>query len=107
MSATYDPTDLDAELAQHAKAKADAEQELRWEIDDLVWLMTSKRGRRVMWRLLTNAGVYRQSYVPGDAFGTAFNEGNRNQGSRLLALILEHASEAYGLMVQERTNVRS
>lgn len=102
----YDPTDLDAEETRNAEAQASAAKALRFEVDDLCWLMGSKRGRRVMWRLLTNAGVYRLSYTQGDALGTAFQEGNRNQGLRLMSLLMEHASEAYGLMVQERSNAR-
>lgn len=102
----FDPTDFEGEeQRQAAKQKAEA-QELAWEIDDLQWLMGSKRGRRIVWRLLQNAGVNRLSYTPGDALATAFNEGQRNQGNRLQALIQAHASEAYGLMVQERSNVR-
>ena len=103
----HDPLDLSDEETRATEAVAAEEQERRWEIDDLRWLMGSKRGRRVVWRLLKNAGVYRLSYQPGDALGTAFAEGNRNQGQRLLALIMEHVSDAYALMVQERTNVRS
>jgi hypothetical protein len=103
----YDPTDLEDEVTRAAEAQAKADQEARWEIDDLEWLMGSKRGRRVMWRLLTNAGVYRLSYTSGDAGATAFNEGQRNQGLRLLGLIMAHVSEAYASMVQERSNVRS
>lgn len=97
-----DPTDLIDEEARETEASALVAQELRWEVSDLAWLMSSKRGRRVVWRLLKNAGVYRLSYSPGDALGTAFNEGNRNQGQRLLALVMEHAGPSYALMVQER-----
>lgn len=100
----FDPS---AEEDRATGAKARAEQEARWEIEDLAWLLSSKRGRRVMWRLLTNAGVYRLSYTQGDASATAFNEGQRNLGLRLLSLIMTHCSEAYASMVQERTNVRS
>lgn len=98
----FDPS---AEEERATGARARAEQEARWEIEDLAWLMSSKRGRRVMWRLLTNAGVYRLSYTQGDAGATAFNEGQRNQGLRLLSLVMKHIGSAYALMVQERTNV--
>lgn len=103
----FDPTDIEGQEARAAEAQANAARELRYEIDDLKWLMSTKRGRRVMWRLLSHAGVNRLSYQPGDALATAFNEGQRNHGLRLTALIMGNASEDYGLMVQERTNVRS
>lgn len=100
----YDPTDL-AASADHLEAqKAAQDQEQRYEIEDLKRLMNIKWGRRIMWRLLAKSGVYRLSYERGDALATAFNEGQRNQGLRLMALLLEHASSDYALMVQERTN---
>jgi len=77
-------------------------QEARWELDDLKWLMGNKRGRRVVWRLLRSAGVYRLSFDPHNASVTAFNEGQRNQGLRLLAIVQEHCGVDYGLMLQER-----
>jgi hypothetical protein len=105
MSESTDPLDdFLQEEARETEANAKAAQELRWEIEDLAWLMKSKRGRRVMWRLLSNAGVYRQSFT-GDALSTAFNEGQRKTGLRLLTLLLAHCGDAYGSMVQERTNV--
>ena len=102
----YDPTDILDEEQPAGGGNTTVEQELRWEIADLVWLMGNKRGRRVVWRLLNHAGVYRLSYQPGDALQTAFNEGQRNSGLRLIALLTEHCSEAYATMIEERTNVR-
>lgn len=104
---TTDPTDLAAQAAAEAASKEAAETEEKREIDDLKWLMGSLKGRRVMWRLLRNAGAYRLSHTPGDPYQTAFNEGSRNVGNRLIALLMEHAGEDYGLMVKERSNVRS
>lgn len=101
----YEPTDFQDEEARETEARAKAAQEARWELEDLKWLMNSKRGRRVMWRLLKNAGVYRLSFDPNNAAVTAFNEGQRNQGQRLMTLVMEHCSSDYGLMVQERNNV--
>lgn len=106
MSESPDPTDLQQEDARREQAQADAAREARWEIEDLAWLMRSKRGRRFVWRLLTHAGVYRLSFN-SDAAVTAFNEGQRNLGLRYTAQLLEHCGEDYALMVQERTNVRS
>lgn len=104
MSELYDPTDLTAVHERTEAQKAAQAQEQRYEVEDLKWLVASKRGRRIMWRLLASCGVYRLSYEKGDALATAFNEGQRNQGLRLTALLLEHASSDYALMVQERTN---
>jgi hypothetical protein len=102
-----DPLDFEAEQDRNAAAEADAERELRYEVSDLAWLMGSKRGRRVMHRLLSQSGVHRLSYTPGDALATAFNEGQRNIGNRLTAILMAHCGSDYALMVQERSNARS
>lgn len=99
-----DPTDLGAAQEREAAHKASAEQQLRFEVNDLQWLMSNKRGRRVMWRLLEQSGVYRLSFDPNSASVTAFNEGQRNYGLRHLALLLEHCGADYAAMLQERTN---
>lgn len=69
--------------------------------DDLRWVMADARGRRFVQRLLASAGVYRLSYVRGDAMETAFNEGRRNLGNELLARIELAASEKLAIMMQE------
>lgn len=68
---------------------------------DLQWVMSDKRGRRHVWRQLELAGVYRLSYT-GEAQGTAFNEGRRNDGLRLLDEITRHCPDEYLLMLQEQ-----
>lgn len=99
-----DPTDIGAATDREAAHKASADQQLRFEVNDLQWLMSNKRGRRVMWRLLDQSGAYRLSFDPNSATVTAFNEGQRNIGLRLTAILNEHCGADYALMVQERTN---
>lgn len=70
------------------------------EANDIKWLMGNKQGRRIVWRLLGRAGVYRTSFGGGDA-QTNFNEGARNNGLLLLADVNTHAPEAYALMAAE------
>jgi hypothetical protein len=94
--------DIEAEEARELEAQAASKQEAGYEIADLAWLMGNKRGRRIVWRLLSHAGLYRLSHQPGDAFATAFNEGQRNQGLRLAALLQAHCRDDYALMHQER-----
>lgn len=72
----------------------------REEIDDVRWLMSSKRGRRFMWRLLEQAGIYRTTYV-NSATQTAFLEGGRNFGLMLVADIHAGGLEQYTQMVAE------
>ena len=96
----HDPTDLQAqEAARAAQAQRDqlaAEQEL----DDVKWLMGSKRGRRIVWRQLTKAAVFRTSFSPV-AMEMALNEGRKQEGYRLLGLVHAAAPNLYSTMVAE------
>lgn len=71
-------------------------------MDDLIWLMGDVRGRRFVWRLLEDAGIYRSSFT-GDALLTAFNEGQRNQGLRLMDELLQHCPKRLSEMQREST----
>jgi hypothetical protein len=96
----YDPTDLESQ-DKHRKAQ-DLKDRLanQSENDDIEWLMKSKRGRRILWRFLDRAGVFRTSFHQ-NSMTMAFNEGVRNEGLRLLATINVAASEFYQTMVKE------
>jgi hypothetical protein len=89
-----------AEKALKAQLAAQA------EIDDLLWLMSDKRGRRFMWRLLGESGIYRQTFT-GEALSSAFKEGERAQGLRLVGAITQHCPDRFFEMQKEaRTNER-
>ena len=103
----HDPLDI------RGQEIAIADRELRDKLAreneeaDVKWLMSNKRGRRVMWRLLEQSGVYRLSFN-SNSMTMAFNEGQRNFGNRTLALIHTHCSELYPVMLKEATqNVRN
>jgi hypothetical protein len=103
VSDNYDPTDLRA--IELAKADADVRKRMANETEesDLKWLMSSKRGRRIVWRLLEQAGVFRLSF-DANAMKMAFNEGNRNFGNRTLSQIHGFCSELYPVMFKESIN---
>lgn len=67
--------------------------------------MSNKRGRRIVWRLLEQSGVFRLSFNT-NAMQMAFAEGNRNFGNRTMSLIHAHCPELYTTMVKEQTNDR-
>lgn len=69
------------------------------EADDIKWLMSSRQGRRVVWRLLEKAGVYRTSFTGNSE--TFFREGQRNLGLFIVAEIHAHCPESYALMLTE------
>lgn len=95
-----DPLDISSQ--ERAKADADDRAQLaaRVEIDDMKWLMSNKRGRRFVWRLLDQAGVWRLSFNT-NALTMAFAEGQRNAGLRLLAQITAECPERYSEMLKE------
>jgi len=86
-----------ARAEQAEKQKRDA----RDAIDELLWLMSDPRGRRFIWRQLDGFGVYRLSYVQGDPALTAFNEGRRNEGLKLMSQILQHCPARFTEMQKE------
>jgi hypothetical protein len=49
----------------------------------------SPRGKRVLYEILSWAGMFRPSFVPGDAYATHYRDGERNIGLRLLAMLVE------------------
>lgn len=100
---SIDPLDLRgqeraAEDAKHRDKLAQIN-----EADDFKWLMGSKRGRRIVWRHLDRAGVFRLSFNT-NAMHMAFAEGNRNEGLRILAQIHALCPELYPVMMKEQVN---
>lgn len=99
----YDPTDLERqEKAAIEKALQDRLSRENEEAD-VKWLMSSKRGRRILWRLLEHSGVFRLSFNT-NAMQMAFSEGNRNLGNRYLTLIHAMCPDQYPAMVRENTD---
>lgn len=64
------------------------------------WLMGDVRGRRFVYRQLEDAGIYRLTFT-GDALTSAFNEGWRNSGIRLLNKLLQHCPKRLSEMQRE------
>lgn len=98
--ADFDP--LDTRALERATADRKERERLtsEQEIADLKWLMSDKRGRRVMWGLLEKTGLYRSSFTGNSE--TFFREGARNVGLSYMAFINEHCADKYNLMVTEQ-----
>lgn len=84
---------------QDEKERKRAELEERRYSEAVSWLMSDKRGRLFVYRLLESAGIYRISYT-GNA-DTNFREGGRNEGLKLLVAIEECAPGSYLKMLRE------
>jgi hypothetical protein len=97
---TTDPLDIQAQ----ERARLDREEKhrltSRQEADDFKWLMSDKRGRRIVWGLLEKTGLYRTSFTGNSE--TFFREGARNIGLNYMALINEYCADKYNLMVSEQ-----
>lgn len=94
-----EPDAFDLAAKQH-DANEKARNAQRVERDDLVWLMSGKRGRRVVYRQLERAGVWRSSFNT-DAMQMAFNEGMRNEGLALTAKLMAYCPTQYAEMTTE------
>lgn len=102
----YDPLDLRGQEEQKADKELRARLERERERDDVKWLMGNKRGRRIQWRFLDQAGVFRLSF-DGNSMVMAFNEGQRNSGLRMLNLIHSVCPELYPVMLKESNDSRN
>lgn len=102
----FDPLDIRGQ--ERAKADKALRDQLSRETEngDLKWLMGSKRGRRIVWRLLDQSGVFRLSFNP-NALQMAFAEGTRNYGLQTLAMIHTLCPELYPTMVKENASDRA
>lgn len=94
-------SDLRDDLTDEQIAAREEAELLRLrEIEDLTKLMDTPHGRRFMWKLLGQCGVFRLSYS-GELASTSFNEGQRNIGLGLFAEIMAHCPHLYLLMADE------
>lgn len=100
MNPGYDPFDTRGQ--ERAKSENDERAKLSRAVEkeDWKWLMSGKRGRRIVWRLLEWTGVFKSSFTGNSE--TFFREGMRNVGLILMARINEYCPEQYTNMVQEQ-----
>ena len=99
MTDATDPLDLNGQQQLADERARQADNAERQESEDMKWLMSGKRGRRVMWRLLERAGIYRSSFTGNSE--TFFREGQRNLGLVYLDQIHAHSPAAYSAMIEE------
>lgn len=105
MASNYEPMDTASQAL--SKDEDDLRRKVQSQGDDadLKWLMKDKRGRRIVWRQLGLASVFRLSFNT-NAMAMSFAEGERNYGLRLLNRINTLCPEFYVLMVEEQKDGR-
>lgn len=99
----YDPLDLRGQERERADKELRERLERQNEESDVKWLMSSRRGRRIVWRMLDHAGVFRSSFST-NAMSMAFAEGGRNYGLRMLGMVHSLCPEQYPAMMKEQSH---
>lgn len=94
---------LDYEDEENAKKKLIEDRDKRrkdQELSDLKKVLSIVEGRRLMWRILSEAGVFRSSFN-SNALNMAFSEGNRNIGLLMLNEMLKVSPNSFTQMQRE------
>jgi len=102
----HDPFDIRGQEREADEKKLSSRLNRESEESDIKWLMSSAKGRRIIWRLLDRAGVFRLSFNT-NAMQMAFAEGNRNEGLKLLGQVHSLSPELYPTMLKENLDGRS
>lgn len=101
MAETDDEDILDIDLEKKVKeSEEEQKRRRRRELNDLIKVLDIPEGRRVLWRLLSEAGVYRSSFTE-NSNRTAFNEGRRDIGLLLLKDVNLAKPNAFAQMQRE------
>ena len=93
---------LSAEEQEALAEEAAKKQRLRRdnELNDLRLICDTEHGRRFIWRLLEQAGVWRSTYT-GESLSAAFAEGKRNTGLMVFSDVMEACPDQYLVMANE------
>lgn len=100
MAYNTDPTDT---RQQDRDAEADelkARERRRRELEDLRWMLGHPQGRRIVSRLLAEAGAFRSSFNHSGAL-MAFNEGKRHVGLWFTGELMEANADGYLRVLKE------
>ena len=97
----HDPVDLMGQEVAAASAQERIRLQARAEKDDLIWLMQSKRGRRIVSRWLGQSGPYRSSFHT-NGLTMAYQEGWRGFAASLLDKLTQHCPDLYVQMLKEQ-----
>jgi hypothetical protein len=95
-----DPTDLNRLAREAESEELGARERRRKELDDLRWFLGHPQGRRIIGRLLDEAGVFRSSFNHSGSV-MAFSEGKRHMGLFITSELLEASPDGYMKVLKE------
>ena len=81
----------------------DAEQAREIDLLDIANIMSTKGGRKFMWRNLELSGIFADNF-DDDPYRHAHNAGQRSRGLWLQSELMEAAIGSYSTMVEENSN---
>ena len=106
----FDPIDLASADARKGEALTASAQQSQRFVEDLSWVMANVKGRRLMFWLLSQAGVFRTTFLETPqraaymALAMAHDEGRKELGYRLMGEVGRACPERYAQMMKENTN---
>ena len=89
--------------AMNKKLAVEEKRKRQKEISDVKRILKTPEGRRYVWRLMSECGVFRSSFQL-NSNQTAFNEGKRDMGLGILSEVIEADSTAYAKMQNEHVS---
>lgn len=89
-----------ADREQVKRAGEREQSRKQMEVNDVAFVLSSRQGRRFIWRELAECGVFRSSFHSSGSV-VYFNEGRRDVGLKLLADVMEADPLAYQTMANE------
>lgn len=87
------------------KAERREKDDRAQELDDLKFVLSTKQGRRAVWRILCECGLFRAGFVQSGS-QVYFNEGMRNVGMKLIDDVHQADISAYATMQKEAKGER-
>ena len=91
-----------ADVDQIKKGAKNDKTKRQIEVDDMRVILSTRQGRRFIWRHMSNAGIFQSCFTGNSA--TFFNEGRRDIGLKILAEVQEASPDSYLLMMKEARN---
>lgn len=100
-----EPLVIASDVVQQARRKKNSDKAEQLVRDDLNWLLRHPQGRRFMWRLLDQCGIFNNAAVRCgfDTNQTMFNAGEQNIGLAYFSETMRQEPDGYNLMVKENS----